>query len=63
MTYRVTLVYEGDDGRIKTSVEGHHKTQKKAMSEAKRVAGRAAKFVRKGDSIMYIGPNGAAYIT
>lgn len=62
MGYQVSLVFE-EDGLIKESDGRNYDTLTKAMAAAKKLAGRSAKFVRKGVSIMYVGPNGAAYIS
>lgn len=61
--YRCTLVTTDSSGKITTKTLGDFRDKKKAMAQAKKGAGRGAKFVAKGEDFGYYGPNGFVWVT
>ena len=60
--FTVTLATTDSTDRVTCKEIGRVSDKTKAMALAKRTAGRGAEFSRRGESIAYVGPKGAAYV-
>lgn len=63
MMYRVTLATTDRNNFVTMHTVGTFATMSGAMKNAKRSAGRASKFEKRGEDSCYIGPIGTAWIT